>query len=72
MVREIANETEADGGHRQRINDFITGLERTAAFVHELARAALKSKHRRRDTMSESRQKKKLLKVRCRNNTGCQ
>ena len=49
MVRETAKETEADGGHRQRINDFITGLERTAACVHELAQAALKSKGSQKD-----------------------
>jgi hypothetical protein len=49
MVRETAKETEADGGHRQRINDFITGLDRTAAFVHELAQAALKSKGSQQD-----------------------
>ena len=43
MVRDIAKEAEVDGGHRQRINDLLTGLDKTAALVHELAQATLES-----------------------------
>lgn len=62
MVRDIAKETEVDGGHRQRINDLLTGLDKTAALVHELAQAALESTGREQDNQEITDKSGSLLK----------